>query len=474
MKLTTKLPDPETIYLRLPTMLQHLGCSFIGWRTERTRYAGDFPSILSHAEARTYWSAEEIRAFRDHRLAAFIAHAATSVPFYRDWFARAGLAPSDIRSIEDLVALPILIKEEAKAHAAELDSVATPLDKTRIAHTSGTTGGALRFRVTMRAIQEQWAMWWRYLAWHGIRKGVWCALFAGRSIVPAWERRPPFWRINYPGRQIIFSGYHVSSETLPAYLDELKRRQPRWLHGYPSLLTLIAAHMLDNNSDIGYEVKWITIGSENLLPHQSLAIERAFGVKPLQHYGLTEGVANFSECELGALHVDEDFAAVEFVPLGKNGLHRIIGTNFTNLATPFIRYDAHDLATIREQGSCSCGRPGRVVERVDGRLEDYVVLNNGARLGRLDHIFKDMVNIHEAQIYQAKPGEMTIRVVRRNDYRNADEEALLRETRKRVGNDMYVRIEYVNSLPRSSAGKLRFVVSEIPEESLEVVQDARS
>jgi phenylacetate-CoA ligase len=65
-------------------------------------------------------------------------------------------------------------------------------------------------------------------------------------------------------------------------------------------------------------------------------------------------------------------------------------------------------------------------------------------------------------------------VVRRNDYRDADEEALLRETRKRVGNDMYVRIEYVNSLPRSSAGKLRFVVSEIPEESLEVVQDAQS
>jgi hypothetical protein len=33
----------------------------------------------------------------------------------------------------------------------------------RIVHTSGTTGGGLRFPLTLRAVQEQWAIWWRYL-----------------------------------------------------------------------------------------------------------------------------------------------------------------------------------------------------------------------------------------------------------------------------------------------------------------------
>jgi phenylacetate-CoA ligase len=259
----------------------------------------------------------------------------------------------------------------------------------------------------------------------------------------------------------------MNQENLPRYVDALRERRPPWLHGYPSLLALLAAYIVDRDCDLGYQVNWVTTGAENLLPHQSDLIERAFGVRPLQHYGLAEGVANVSQCELGALHVDEDYAALEFVPLGHAGLHRIVGTNFTNLATPLLRYDTQDLATIREEASCSCGRPGRVVDRIDGRLEDYVVLRNRVRIGRLDHIFKDMVNISEAQIHQARPGEMTIRVVRGRNYNETDERALMRETAKRVGNEMDVRIEYVQDLPRSSVGKLRFVVSELAEASIE-------
>jgi phenylacetate-CoA ligase len=178
-------------------------------------------------------------------------------------------------------------------------------------------------------------------------------------------------------------------------------------------------------------------------------------------------VANISQCELGSLHVDEDFAAVEFVPIDGGDVSRIVGTNLTNLAAPLLRYDSQDLAFVTGDRSCSCGRPGRVVERVDGRLEDYVVLRNGARIGRMDHVFKDMVNVSEAQIRQAVPGEMVIRVVRGHEYSDADEHTLLEETAKRVGTDMRVEIEYVDTLPRTRAGKLRFVVSEVEGASIE-------
>ena len=40
-------------------------------------------------------------------------------------------------------------------------------------------------------------------------------------------------------------------------------------------------------------------------------IERAFGVLPLEHYGMAEAVANVSMCPSRRLHVDEDFAATE-------------------------------------------------------------------------------------------------------------------------------------------------------------------
>jgi phenylacetate-CoA ligase len=459
--------DPEGVYLRLPIRVQHLGCSFIGWRIERTRYAGAFPKILADAQERTHWSGENIRAFQSRRLIEFVA-LAEKTTFYRKRFQLAGIGASDIKSIDDLSKCAILTKEEAQEYCQGAVPP-VPKDETHIVHTSGTTGGALRFPVTMRATQEQWAIWWRYRGWHGLRRGTWCALFGGRSVVPPWQEEAPFWRLNYPGRQIVFSGYHMNSKNLPKYVDELRRRRPPWIHGYPSLLAVLAAHMIDTGQDFGYDLKWITIGAENLLPHQTAVIERAFGLKPIQHYGLAEGAANISQCELGTLHVDEDYAAVEFIPLGRDGLHRIIGTNFTNPATPFIRYDTQDLATILDERSCACGRPGRVVERIDGRRDDYVLLRDGTRLGRMDHIFKDMVNIHEAQIHQARPGEMTIRVVRGRAYREEDEQTLLREAVKRVGGGTEVRIEYMDALPRSSVGKLRFVVSELPQASIERV-----
>ena len=42
----------------------------------------------------------------------------------------------------------------------------------------------------------------------------------------------------------------------------------------------------------------------------------------------------------------------------------------------------------------------------------YVVLPDGTRVGRMDHCFKDMVSVREAQIHQAQLGEITVRIVR--------------------------------------------------------------
>jgi phenylacetate-CoA ligase len=459
--------DPETVYQRLPIRLQNLGCSFVGWRTERKRYGGAFQAIFEEVLARTSWSEDQTIDFRDRRLASMVEAGVATVPLYRTTFDDAGLAPSDVKSLSDLASLPILTKEEARQRPEELVSTAIPSRDTRMVHTSGTTGAALRFPITTRAVQEQWAVWWRFRHWHAIEKGTWCGLFAGRSIVASTQQRPPFWRVNHPGRQLLFSGYHMSEATLPAYVDELRRRRPPWLHGYPSLLALFAAHVLERGVDLGYQLRWVSTGAENLLPHQAGLIERAFGVKPIEHYGLTEGVANISQCELGSMHVDEDFAATEFIPLGSDGAHRIVGTNLTNPAAPLLRYDTQDVALIRRGSTCRCGRPGRIVERVDGRLEDYVLLRNGVRIGRMDHIFKDMVNVQEAQIRQVRPGQLTIRVVRAAGFGARDEHELLRETAKRVGPETDVKIEYVQSLPRTRMGKLRFVVSDIPGASIE-------
>lgn len=456
----------EDIYLKLPIALQHAACSWQGWQINRNRFGSAFESCLRDSEARTYLSTDEVRRYRDQRLLAFVRDAARTVPFYQRRFAQAHIRPEDIRAVEDLQHLPILSKEEAQERARELASNAVAPRDRLVTRTSGTTGGGLRFLTTPQAMQEQWATWWRYRRWHGIQLGDWCGHFGGQSVVPIAQTRPPFWRYNYPGKQIYFSAYHMSPANLPAYVQQLRRRRPTWLHGYPSLLALLAMYVSESGDGLGYPVRWVTIGAESLLPQQVDLIEKAFGVKPKQHYGMAEGVANISECELGALHVDEDYAAVEFLPCGDGASYKIVGTNFTNPATPLIRYDVQDVVTPSNL-PCACGRPGRTVASIDGRMEDYVILENGARLGRMDHILKSMTNVREAQIVQERPGAITIRVVRGARYSDNDEIELLRAAHKRVGHDTEVTIQYVETLERSATGKLRFVVSEIPEAQLQ-------
>jgi phenylacetate-coenzyme A ligase PaaK-like adenylate-forming protein len=416
---------------------------------------------LRSTEALGKMNQEQVCAFRDARLRAFVKHAVETTPHYCDLFGKLGISPDDIRSLQDLHALPVLTKAEVQDAPKRFISTAIQKNSHVNLYTSGTTGSGLHVATTILAHREQWAVWWRYRRWHGIEPGTWCGHFGGSLVVPVGQKLPPFWRINFPGRQILFSAYHSSPDNLVHYLDELRRRHPPWLHGYPSSLALVASQMLDVGYDLGYQPRWITVGSESLMPHQAALVEAAFGRKPLQHYGMVEGVANISQCEAGALHVDEDYSAVEFLEEKAAEACRIVGTNFTNLATPLLRYDVGDLALLSTE-ACQCGRPGRTVSRLDGRQDDYVVARNGAKVGRLSPLFRKFVNIKEAQIRQSRPGEINVIIVKRPTYDVREETDLRQVLQSRLGAGMDVRISYAEKLERSKHGKLRFVVSEIP------------
>jgi phenylacetate-CoA ligase len=233
-----------------------------------------------------------------------------------------------------------------------------------------------------------------------------------------------------------------------------------WMHGYPSFIAYFAG-LIEASGVRPPRPRILTVGAENLLAAQTRVIRDVLGVEPIQHYGLAEMVANASQCPAGRLHIDEDFAAVEFLPVG-DGTHRILGTSLTNLAMPFIRYDTGDLARLAEE-PCRCGLPGRVIEAIDGRSEDLLELYDGTRVGRLDHLFKDAVRVAEAQIRQSAPGRCSIAIVPRRDFGIADRNALIEECRTRFGDRLDVDIVLVDEIPRTPGGKLRLVVRESAE-----------
>ncbi len=456
--------DREALYLRLPPAVQNWVITLEGWRIRRYRFNAEFHALLAEYRERGAWSAERTHAFRDQRLRDAIGHAAATMSHYRDLFRRLDMCPDDIHTLADLTRLPILTRAEVQGAASRLVSEAIPKRATMMCHTSGSTGTGLHFPATWRAHREQWAVWWRCWMEHGLSLGTPCLQVAGRSVVPTAQQAPPFWRYNRAGRQILFSSYHLNERTARHYLEEMRRARAPWMHGYPSMISLLARYALELG--VKLDLRWVTLGAENVLPHQVETIRSAFGVEPIQHYGMAEAVANFSLCRRGNLHVDEDFAAVDFIPMGGDQ-YQIAGTNFSNPAFGLFRYDVGDIATVTGR-TCDCGRSGRVVDRIDGRKEDFVITKRGARLGRLDHVFKDLTRVREAQIRQTEPGKVTIWIVKADGYGERDEEALHREVQKRVGDELLYDIAYTDTIPRTSTGKLRFVVSTVAEGQIEV------
>ena len=457
----------EPLYLRLPVFCQNVLCSLYGAQLIRRRYDNAYESLEREVFERDRWTPERIKSLNRRRCQAIVRHAASTVPYYRRLFAELHIDPQDIHGPDELTALPILDKQTVQRNMADFHSDLKNQMQYNVVHTSGTTGAGLIFPMTLEAEQEQWAVWWRYRARFGLDRNTWYAHFHGKSIVPFERSKPPFWRINRPGRQILFSAYHITEHNLRYYVEELNRRQPLWIQGYPSVLGLFASFILDKGFELTYRPKVITVGSENLLTQQKLVIEKAFDAPCRQHYGMAEGVGNISECPEGNLHVDEDYAHIEFLPVDDNS-YRIIGTNYTNYAFPLIRYDVGDLVELEDPGKkCPCGRVGRLVRSIDGRKEDYVLTPDGRRIGRLDHIFKDMINIKECQIFQEHVERVVFRVVCGKKYTGKDEKMLLHEARTRLGNQIEIDIDYVEAIERTRQGKLRFVISKIPSAQIQ-------
>ncbi len=447
--------DKMKIYNNLPIWLQNLACSFEGLRIKRTRYGKIFWESLAEYESRNNWSYDQLCDYRDARLRKMIRHCYATVPYYTKLFNEGGINPDSIKTLDDLKVLPILTKSIVNAHPEEFISSSFDKNKLLTYHTSGTTGTGFIFKLTQQSICEQWAVWWRFRRRLGIDFGTWSGNFGTRLIVPITQTKPPFWRENKPCRQTYFSAFHQKPEFLDYYIKFIKEKKITWLHGYPSILTTLANRILETGTKLE-DIKFVTLGAENLLEYQKEALTKAFGTAPYQHYGMSEGVANFSQYPNQTMIVDEDYAAVEFIPLGNNSSFKIIGTTLTNYAMPLLRWDMRDTATYKENSS-----KGRIITSIDGRIEDYVTLPNGTKVGKLDHVFKDTVKIKEAQIRQNSDYSLEIFYCSSVDNVDDDIALAMKILHETLGNDIPIKFVKVPELKKTPNGKLRFIVSEI-------------
>lgn len=457
----------ETIYNHSPSFLQNIGLSLYGLRIYFQEYGKKFQRKLEEFERMQWYSAAELREYQNEKLWALIKHCYENVPYYRKVMGDTRLKPADIRSVDDLHKFPVLTSEDIRNNLPSLVAKNFKRSQLKAGYTGGTSGSPLKIFYDDQVSLIKNVVDWRQKRWAGINPGDKMALFWGRIVVPGTRNKPPFWRSNWIFNHLYFSSYHLSDDNLEAYIRQLEKFVPKAWEGYPSSTYVVARYLLSRQKRLS--LKAVFTSSETLFPHQREAIEQAFECRVFDYYGLAERTIFATECsEHEGDHVNTDFGITEILnkdlqPVTPGEMGRIVATGLYNYGMPLIRYMTNDITALKTK-KCVCGREFPLMENVTSRAEDIVTTKDGRYISfaSLTLPFKQMRSLVESQVIQEDLGYIRIKIVRRPGYNDNDTQYLLNEFKKRIGADTRVEIEFVDSIPRTKAGKFRFVISKVP------------
>jgi len=455
MRFTMKIA--EQIYFRSPPLLQNFLISAYGYKLYQKRYTGLFHELRKEIDRIKELGEPEIKAAQDERLHQMVAYCATQIPYYQKLFVELGLSPNDITTIQDLKKLPVLNKQtilEQSYNFRRKDA----LKPFMVQHTSGSTGTPLALEVDERTYKLAMALLVDHEENHGVPFGAKRATFAGRMLKPADDMKPPFSRFNRVENQRLFSSYHINDNTFPHYKKELDNFQPDELIGYPSAIYDLATHYQKSNSKPDFQPKTVITNSETLLQWQREKIESVFHCRVFDYYGTAEYVIFAGQDKTGIYRPNPIIGITEVeTGAGSVDTGRLLATTLTNKQMPLLRYNLGDTATLANISGEMTGTPG--LRSINGRIDDYIETKDGRLIGRIDHIFKGVDGIQEAQIVQKRPGSASIKLVR-DQATKLNEELLISNCKQRLGLEFQVEIEYVPKILRGSNGKFRSVLRE--------------
>ena len=457
----------QRLYTRSPVFLQDLGVSLYGVKVYLREYGRKFDRMLTEFEQHLTWTPNELKAFQDERIKALALHCYEEIPYYREMMHGMRLTPSDIQSVDDLHKLPLLTRQLVMENGDRLVARNASKADRIVGYTSGTTGSPMRLVWDRRVCLAKTVVDWRQKRLAGLNPGDRIAFFLGRQVTPLGQKRPPFWRHNRVLNHLFCSSFHLSSVNLPAYLEKLERFRPRAIEGYPSTLSILAGYL--NSRRETFPLQAVLASSETLLPAQRESIERAFGCRIFDFYGMAERAVFATECaEHRGKHVNSDFGHVEVLAGGKEAaadaeMGRIVATSLHNFSMPLLRYETSDITALQAK-PCRCGCAMPVMSGVATKDEDIVVTPDGRYISSsiLNAVTHHLTNIVESQIIQESVDRITMRVVPGAGYGDEDSQFIRKALREVLGDGVGVGIELVESIPRTASGKFRWVISKVP------------
>ena len=312
------------------------------------------------------------------RLQATVVRVADRVPFYRRRFEECGVAPEQIRSLDDVRRLPFTTNADLRENYPDGLLAVERSDVLRLHTSSGTTGKPKALFFSRRDLDQAAGLVARCFVMTGateadvLQNMMTYGLFTGALMLHYGAEKV--------GLLVIPAGPGNSDRQLLLMQDfgtTIIHLTPTYALYFSDLLEQRGVRP---GRDLALRKAYV--GAEPYTEETRRKIEQGLGVDVYNCYGLSEmnGPAVAFECEhKQGLHLWEDNFLLEIVdqatgepvPDGQPG--ELVLTTLNREAMPLLRYRTRDITALLP-APCPCGRTHRRIQRITGRTDDMLIL----------------------------------------------------------------------------------------------------
>ena len=412
----------------------------------------------------------ELEKLQLKRLKGLIKRVYSSNKYYKQKLKDSKIKPEDIKNLKDIEKIPLLTKDDLRKFYP-FSLVCTEVDEIVEVHaSSGTTGKPVVGPYTRNDVDLWGEVMARSLWANGVRKNdrmqnsYGYGLFTGAHGFEKGAQKI--------GAMVIT----ISSGNTQRQINVMKDFESTVIACTPSYSIYIAevAEEIGLDPLTDFKLKIGTFGAEAWSEEMRSKIEKRWGIRAHEHYGLTEiiGPGVVSECEYKKLHVNADHFYPEIIDpntgetleYGEEG--ELVLTTLTKEAFPAIRFRTKDLAALYE-GSCKCGRTLPIQSRIKGRSDDMMKVKGVIVFpSQIEAALMQVNGVSDNyQIIKTKKGDITELSVEVEPTESRWKEGKLDDLEKKAANEIYsvlnlhvpVKAIEPKSIPRST-GKAKRVI----------------
>jgi phenylacetate-CoA ligase len=368
--------DRDAAASKIPRYYQSLDFEAL-WR--------DYPPAPDYFESTYRLSRDALRALQERRFLAQMERA-WQIPFYRRHWSGRGMAPGDVRGLDDLPKIPPFsvhdMRESVASNPPWVDYIGidpaehAPLPL--ILQTSGGTTGLPRPMIfSPRDREVMNIITGRRLYMQGVRPFdlVQVALSMGLTNGGVLAREG-IWK--YTGAVPVMTGSGAQTPTR-RQIELLQAWKAKFLIGFPAYLR----HMgLVARDELKIDPRALPV--KGLIVHLGVddraSLEELWGADAYDTYGCNECGTMAAECShKSGMHVFEDAFVLEVndpdtlqpKPPGERGV--VFITTLFKYAAPMIRYNMNDVTSLAS-GDCACGSAHPRITKIYGRSDNMVKL----------------------------------------------------------------------------------------------------